>query len=170
MTAWVVPVIVCIILIAGFYKRIDLMASFVEGAKDGLLTAKSILPPLVLLMTVIGMLRASGGFAQITAWISPVLTAVGIPPETAPLALIRPLSGSGALAVLEDTLSQVGADSLAGRTASVMMGATETTFYTVAVYFGAAKVRQTAHAIPCALIGDLIGACMSAWITAMLFA
>ena len=69
MTAWVVPVIVCIILIAGFYKRIDLMASFVEGAKDGLLTAKSILPPLVLLMTVIGMLRASGGLAQITAWI-----------------------------------------------------------------------------------------------------
>lgn len=169
MTAWIVPVIVCAILIAGFYKRVDLMSSFIDGAKEGLLTAKSILPPLVLLMTVIGMLRASGGLSQITAWISPAISSVGIPPETVPLALIRPLSGSGALAMLEDTLSQVGADSLAGRTASVMMGSTETTFYTIAVYFGVTKVKKTSHTIPCAMFGDLLGMCMSAWITVCLF-
>lgn len=169
MTTWIVPVIVCSILLVGLFKKVDLMDSFVRGAKDGLLTARNILPPLILLMTVIGMLRASGAIAQIASWVSPMFSAIGVPSEVVPLAMIRPLSGSGALAVLEDTLTQYGPDSIAGRTASVMMSATETTFYTAAVYFGAAKIKKTAHTIPCALTGDLFGMCMSAWIVLLLF-
>ena len=120
-------------------------------------TAVSILPSLILLLTVIGMLRASGGLDRIAAWLSPLFHSIGVPPETAPLAMIRPLSGSGALAALEDTLQAYGADSIAGRTASVMMSCTETVFYTMSLYFLSVGIRKTRYTLPCALLANLVG-------------
>ena len=169
MTAWIVPLAVCGILLYGAVRRVDIVSSFLVGAKEGMHTAVSILPSLILLLTVIGMLRASGGLDRIAAWLSPLFHSIGVPPETAPLAMIRPLSGSGALAALEDTLKVYGADSIAGRTASVMMSSTETTFYAVAVYYGAVGVKRSRHTIPCALIGDLTGLLVSAWTVRLFF-
>ena len=154
MTVWIVPLAVTGILLYGALRRVDIVSSFLAGAKDGLQTAASILPSLILLLTVIGMLRASGGLEQISNCISP---------------LIRPLSGSGSLAALEDVLQTYGADSIAGRTAAVMMSSTETTFYAVAVYYGAVGVKRSRYTIPCALVGDLTGLLASAWIVRLFF-
>ena len=169
MTVWIVPLAVTGILLYGALRRVDIVSSFLAGAKDGLQTAASILPSLILLLTVIGMLRASGGLEQISNCISPLFQWLGIPPETAPLALIRPLSGGGSLAALEDVLQTYGADSIAGRTAAVMMSSTETTFYAVAVYYGAVGVKRSRYTIPCALVGDLTGLLASAWIVRLFF-
>ena len=169
MTVWIVPLAVRGILLYGALRRVDIVSSFLAGAKDGLQTAASILPSLILVLTVIGMLPASGGLEQISNCISPLFQWLGIPPETAPLALIRPLSGSGSLAALEDVLQTYGADSIAGRTAAVMMSSTETTFYAVAVYYGAVGVKRSRYTIPCALVGDLIGLLASAWIVRLFF-
>ena len=103
------------------------------------------------------MFRASGGMEALTSLLAPVLEVLGIPPETAPLMLLRPLSGSGALALGAELMERLGPDSPAGRTAAVMLGSTETTFYTVSVYFAAAGIRRTRHAIPAALVSDLVG-------------
>ena len=109
------------------------------------------------MLTAVTMLRESGFFALLTPVFAPVFRLLGIPPEVAPLVLIRPLSGSAALAVGADLMAQYGADSLIGRTAAVVLGSTETTFYTISVYFGAAGIRRTRYAVPAALIADLTG-------------
>jgi len=119
-------------------------------------------PQLVLMLTAVTMLRESGFFALLTPVFAPVFRLLGIPPEVAPLVLIRPLSGSAALAVGTDLMREYGVDSLIGRTAAVMLGSTETTFYTISVYFGAAGVKKTRYALPAALIADLTGFCMAA--------
>ena len=112
---------------------------------------------LVALLTAVSMLRASGAIELLTKWLSPVAAAVGIPAETLPLVLLRPISGSAALAVGADLMAVHGPDSLIGRTAAVMLGSTETTFYTISVYFGAAGVKKTRYTIPAALIADVTG-------------
>lgn len=168
MSAWILPLTVCFILFYAAVKKVDITASFCQGVQDGLQTLRSILPSLLLLLTAIGMLRASGGLEQISTWLAPLFTALGVPPETVSLALLRPLSGSGSLAALEDTLATYGADSLIGRTAAVMMASTETTFYTAAIYFGSVGIKRTRHAIPCALLGDLTAVLVSAWIVTFL--
>ena len=117
---------------------------------------------LVLLLTAVHMLRASGAVALLSRFFAPVFSFFGIPPETAMLVLIRPISGSAALAVGAELMAQYGVDSQIGRTAAVMLGSTETTFYTISVYFGAAGVRGTRYAVPAALIADLTGFCMAA--------
>ena len=117
----------------------------------------SIIPALVLLLTAISMLRASGAVELIADFCSPVFHFLGIPPETAILVMVRPISGSAALAVGADLMATYGVDSQIGRTAAVMLGATETTFYTVSVYFGAAGIQKTRYAIPAALMADLTG-------------
>lgn len=116
-----------------------------------------IAPVLVCLLPAVGALRASGAIDAFTALLRPALSFLGIPPETVPLMLLRPMSGSGALAVAGDIFTACGADSPAGRTAAVMLGSTETTFYVLSVYFGAAGVRKTRHAVPAALCADLAG-------------
>lgn len=164
MTELLVPLLLLTVSVAALAKKADVYSLLTEGAENGLRTVLSITPPLIVLLTAVSMLRASGAielFAKLTA---PLTRAVGIPPEVLPLMLIRPLSGSAALGVLADILHTYGADSLIGRTAAVMMGSTETTFYTVCVYFGAAKIRKTRYAIPAALVADLTG-----FVTAALF-
>ncbi len=134
-----------------------LYESLTEGFREGLLTLWRIFPPVAATLTAVYMFRASGGLEALTGLLRPRLQALGIPPETAALMLLRPLSGSGALAVGAELMERLGPDSPAGRTAAVMLCSTETPFYTVSVYFAAAGVRRTKHAIPAALAADLVG-------------
>ena len=128
-----------------------------SGAAEGLRLMVRLVPCLILLLTAVAMLRACGGIEILSRWFSPLFSFLGIPPETAILVLIRPISGSAALAVGADLMAQYGVDSQIGRTVAVMLGSTETTFYTISVYFGAAGVKKTRYTIPAALIADLTG-------------
>lgn len=148
----------------------DVYTLLVTGAGEGLSLLKNIVPSLIILLTAVYMLRASGAMDLLTRLLSPVCRWVGIPPETAPLVLIRPISGSAALAVGSELMAAYGPDSLIGRTAAVMLGSTETTFYTISVYFGAAGVKGTRYAIPAALLADLTGFLMAAWSVRIFYA
>lgn len=152
-----VPVLLLFTALWGLWKRVDLWSALVAGAGEGLRTSARIAPALIGLLTAVYMLRASGALDLLGQALSPLLHAVGIPPETVPLLLIRPVSGSAAMGVGADIIAACGPDSTAGRIAAVMLGSTETTFYTVAVYFGAARVTRTRYAVPAALCGDLVG-------------
>lgn len=162
LTDLVVPGVLALVSLAGLRQRQEVFTLMTEGAASGLELTAKILPNLVVLLCAVQLLRDSGAMELLVDIMSPFLSLLGIPPETAPLVLIRPLSGSGALAVAADIMSTYGPDSLIGRTAAVMLGSTETTFYTIAVYFGAAKIRKTRYAIPAALAADLTGFVMAA--------
>ena len=162
MSSYVIPVFIAVIMVIGLAKKVDVFGEFVEGAKENLRSAFEILPALIALMTAIGMFKASGGLDVLSELISPLTEFLGFPRECIPLALIRPVSGSGALAVFESILTDVSPDSFPGRVASVIIGSTETTFYTVAVYYGITKVKKTRHAIASSLTADLTGFILSA--------
>ena len=138
-------------------RGVNVFEALTDGAKNGLRVIVRIAPVLVCLLPAIAALRASGVLDAFTALLRPALVWLGIPPEAVPLMLLRPFSGSGALAVAGDIIAANGADSAAGRTAAVMLGSTETTFYVLSVYFGAAGIRRTRHAVPAALCADLAG-------------
>ena len=140
----------------------DIFSEFTEGAAENLKAAFDVLPALIALMTAIGMFKASGALEVISEAISPVTGFLGFPEECIPLAIIRPVSGSGALAVFESILNDVSPDSFAGRVASVIIGSTETTFYTIAVYYGITGVKKTRHAIASSLTADFTGFILSA--------
>lgn len=159
-----------VIACVGLGKKQDVYALMTDGATEGLKILLRIAPSLMVLLSGIHMLRASGAMDMLTNLLSPVFSFFGIPPETAPLVLIRPFSGSAALAVGTDIMSTYGTDSLIGRTAAIMLGSTETTFYTIAVYFGAAGVKKTRYAIPAALIADAIGFCIASLTAQWFFA
>ena len=129
----------------------------------------TIAPALIVLLGAVGMLRSSGALEAFSAVLSPALEFLGIPAETVLLLLIRPLSGSAALAVGAELMAAHGPDSLVGRTAAVMLGSTETTFYTVSVYFGACGVKKTRYAIPAALIADVVGFLAASWTVRIFF-
>ncbi len=158
-----VPGLMLAVSCAALAGKRDVYTCLVTGAGEGLSVLKDIVPALVILLTAVYMLRASGATDRMTGLLAPVFRWAGIPPETAPLVLIRPISGSAALAVAGELIAQYGPDSPIGRTAAVMLGSTETTFYTISVYFGAAGVKSTRYAIPAALIADLTGFLMAAW-------
>lgn len=157
MTDYVVPSLLLITALIALYKKENTYDVLLDGAADGLKLLKSIIPSLVLLLTAVSMLRASGAMEWIAGALAPVFRVFGIPPETALLVLVRPLSGSAALAVGADLMAQYGPDSLIGRTAAIMLGSTETTFYTVSVYFGAAGIKKTRYTVPAALLADFTG-------------
>lgn len=157
-----VPLLMVIVACAGLRKKQDVYTLLTEGAEDGLRLLLRIAPCLAVLLSAVHMLRAGGGLTLLTGWLSPLFRFLGIPMETAPLVLIRPFSGSAALAVGADIMSTYGVDSIIGRTAAVMLGSTETTFYTVSVYFGAAGIKKTRYAVPAALVADLTGFVMAA--------
>lgn len=162
------PVIIGAVAICALLRRVDVFSAMLSGAASGLETLVKILPSLITLLTGVYMLRASGLLDAVTGILAPVLRSIGVPPETASLMLLRPVSGSGALAAGADIINTYGADSLIGRTAAVMLGSTETTFYVVAVYLGAAGIKKSRHAIPSALCADITAFFMAAW-TARLF-
>ena len=159
-----VLLIVLISLYAAF-KGVDVFSAVTDGASEGMRTVMRIFPALVTLLPTVYMLRASGVIDALTVLIAPLFSKIGIPAECAPLMMLRPISGSGALAVASELIETYGVDSLIGRTVAVMMGSTETTFYVIAVYFGAAGVKKSRHAIPAALCADLTGFCAAALIS-----
>ena len=156
-----IPALMIVISVIALAKKQDVYSALLDGGLDGLKLLLSIAPALVMLLTAVHMLRASGAVTLLTAWLTPVSSLLGIPVETLPLVLLRPFSGSAALAVGADLMGVYGADSLIGRTAAVMLGSTETTFYTISVYFGAAGIKRTRYAVPAALIADLTGFLMA---------
>ncbi|MBR2176188.1 MAG: spore maturation protein [Clostridia bacterium] len=160
---YAVPAIIAAIVVFGAVKRIDLFEAFREGAKEGISSLISIAPSLIGLVIAVNMLSASGFFDIAAALLSPVCNAIGFPAELLPLGLIRPVSGSGSFAVLSSVLEKYGPDSIIGKTASVMAGSTETTFYAVAVYYGSVGIRKTRWTIPCALAADLTGMLFAVW-------
>ena len=163
MTDYVVPGLLAACSLLALHRRENAYDLLLRGGAEGLKTAFSILPALVVLLTAVHMLKASGAVELLSRFLAPTFSLLGIPPETAMLVLIRPISGSAALAVGADLMAQYGVDSQIGRTAAVMLGSTETTFYTISVYFGAAGVEKTRDAIPAALIADLTGFCVASW-------
>lgn len=167
--ALLVPLIMATVAIVGLLYHVDVYEGLSSGALEGLRILLRIFPPLVGLLTAVYMLRASGLLDGLTTLLAPLLQWLGIPPETMPLLLVRPISGSGALGVGSELIRSYGPDSLVGRTTAVMLGSTETTFYTIAVYFGAAEVHRTRYAIPAALCADLAGFLAASWITRLLF-
>ena len=169
VSSWLLPLLLAAVAVCGLGRRIDIYAALTRGAEEGLRTLLRIVPALVGLLTAVSMFRASGAMEQLTALLSPLLTLLGIPPETAPLLLIRPMSGSGALAVGTELMTRFGPDSYIGRVAAVMLGSTGTTFYTIAVYFGSAGIHRSRHTVPAALIADLAGFAASALAVRLFF-
>ena len=169
LSSLVVPVLLAAVAVYGAGKRVDVYGALTHGAEEGLTVLLRIIPALVGLLTAVGMFRASGAMEWLSSLCAPVLSWLGIPPETTPLMLIRPVSGSGALAVATDLMTSCGPDSYAGRVAAVMLGSTETTFYTIAIYFGSAGIHRTRHTIPAAITADLTGFIASAFAVRLFF-
>ena len=161
MSDYLMPALLAGVCIAALRKKENAYDLLLDGAADGLKLLLTLIPTLILLLTAVTMLRASGAMEWVSTLLSPAFSFLGIPPETALLVLIRPFSGSAALAIGAELMAEHGVDSLIGRTAAVMLGSTETTFYAVSVYFGAAGIQKTRYTIPAALIADMTGFVMA---------
>ena len=157
MIDYIVPGLLLLCCAVALGKRENVYDLMLTGAAEGLKMLLSILPALVLLLTAVTMLRQSGAVEVMSRFFAPAFSFLGIPPETALMVLIRPISGSAALAVGADLMAHYGVDSQIGRTVAVMLGSTETTFYTISVYFGAAGIKKTRYCVPAALIADFTG-------------
>lgn len=169
VSSLILPMLLAMCALWGMGRKVDVYTALTHGAQEGLRVLLGIVPALVGLLTAVSMFRASGAAELFSTLCAPVLQLLGIPPETAPLILVRPVSGSGALGIGTELMTAYGPDSLIGRVAAVMLGSTETTFYTIAVYFGAAGIRRTRHAVPAALIADAVGFIASAWAVRLFF-
>ena len=169
MIDYIVPGLLFLLCAVALGKKENAYERMLEGAADGLKLLLSLIPALVLLLTAAAMLRSSGAVEILSRFFAPAFSFLGIPPETAILVLIRPISGSAALAVGADLMATHGVDSEIGRTVAVMLGSTETTFYTISVYFGAAGIHKTRYTVPAALIADLTGFIMASLTTKLLF-
>lgn len=169
MMDYLVPGLLLLISLAALRKGEHAYDTMLEGAAEGLALVKTILPALVLLLTAVHMLRSSGAAEFLGNALSPLFSLLGIPAQTALLVLIRPVSGSAALAVGADLMVAYGVDSAIGRTAAVMLGSTETTFYTISVYFSAAGIKKTRYTLPASLFADLVGFTMASWSARLLF-
>ena len=157
MTDYIVPLLIFAGAALALGRRENAYNLLLDGAAEGLRLLISLIPALVLLLTAVTMLRASGAMEVISNFLAPVFRFFGVPSETAMLVLVRPISGSAALAVGAELMAEFGPDSLIGRTVAIMLGSTETTFYTISVYFGSIGIKKTRYAIPAALFADFIG-------------
>ena len=163
MADYIVPLILAITAIAALGRRENAYDLLTDGAREGFKMLLTIAPALIVLLSAVGMLRESGALDAFSSFLSPALEMFGIPPETVLLMLVRPISGSAALAIGAELIAAHGPDSMVGRTTAVMLGSTETTFYTISVYFGAWGIQKTRYTIPAALIADLTGFLAAAW-------
>ncbi|MBS4534839.1 spore maturation protein [Clostridium sp. D2Q-14] len=169
ISKYAIPFILLAIPTYGVFKKVKVYESFTEGAKDGFTTAIKIIPFLVAMLVSIGIFRASGAMEILTSVLSPITNKIGMPGETVPMALMRPLSGGGASGVMNSLFEAHGPDSFIGRLASIMMGSTETTFYVLAVYFGAVSIKKTRHALPAGLISDAVGIVVAVIVANIMF-
>jgi spore maturation protein B len=169
ISLWAIPVLLVAIPLAGVIRKVRVYDVFIDGAKEGFDVAVKIIPFLVGILVAIGMFRGSGAMDLLMAAVRPIAAPVGFPPELVPLAVLRSLTGSGSLAFATDLVKTYGPDSLIARTAATMYGSSETTFYVLAVYFGAVSVKRTRHAVPAALIADLVAAVAAVAVCAWMF-
>jgi len=164
-----IPLMLLLFLGWGIAKRVKVYEVFVEGAKDGFQVAVKIIPYLVAMLVAIGIFRASGAMDVVVAVLSPVTNLIGMPAETVPLALLRPLSGSGSLGLMTDLMKVHGADSFIGVLGSTMYGSSETTFYVLAVYFGAVGIKKTRQALAAGIVADIAGMLGALFICRIIF-
>ncbi len=164
-----IPLLFVVFLGWGLVKKVKVYEVFVEGAKDGFTVAIKIIPYLVAMLAAIGIFRASGAMELLTTLMSPLTSLIGMPPETLPMALMRPLSGSGSLGIMTELMKVHGPDSFIGVLASTMYGSSETTFYVLAVYFGSVGIKNTRHAVPVGIIADVAGMLAAVWIVNLMF-
>lgn len=165
----IIPLIVSLIILSGFIKKVPLYDCFVEGAKEGLKSSVKIIPPLIAIFIAIGLFRKSGAMELVTLVLSPLGRLMGVDKDLMPLFIIKPISGSASLAVLKDIIATSGVDSFVGRAAATMMGSAETIVYTMAVYFGAIGVKNSRHTLPAALVSHLAGTIASVIVCSMIF-
>ena len=168
-SAWMLPTLVATLVLYGWVRGVRVYDSLVEGAKQGFQVAIRIIPFLVVILVVVGMFRASGGIDLIVVVISPLTALIGLPAEALPMALLRPLTGTGAFGVMAEAMTVHGADSLIGYMVSTFQGSTETTFYTLAVYYGAVGIRETRHTVPVCLLADIAGILGAVFIVNLMF-
>jgi spore maturation protein B len=169
ISLWAMPVLLVLIPLVGMLRKVKVYDVFIEGAKEGFDVAVRIIPFLVGILVAIGMFRGSGAMDLLLSGLRPLVAPIGFPPELVPLAILRSLTGSGSLAFTTDLIKTHGPDSVVARTAATMYGSSETTFYVLAVYFGSVGVRRTRHAVPAALIADLVAAVAAVVICAWMF-
>lgn len=169
ISIYALPAIILAILGTGLMRNVRVYDAFAEGAGEGIEAMIKILPSLVGIMTAVGVFRASGALDLVVWLLKPAASLLGIPAEAMPLALLRPVSGSASLALVSDIVRQYGPDSYIGRVASTMMGSTETIFYTLAVYYGSAGIKNIRYTLAAALIADTVSVVASAWICALVF-
>ena len=165
----IVPLVLCMVFLGALVQRVDLLSAFARGVREGLQVVLDMFPSLMLLTLAVSVFQSSGALELLSRALSAPASLLGLPEPIIPLTLLRPLSGSGALVVFQNILSQFGPDSQAGEIASVLIGSTETTFYTIAVYFGAVGITRTRYAVPAALCADLTGFLAASWAVGLLF-
>ena len=170
MAEYIVPLILAVTALAALRKKENAYDILTEGAREGFRMLRTIGPSLVVLLSAVGMLRESGALEALSHFLSPALEFLGIPAETVLLLLVRPISGSAALAIGAELIAAHGPASLIGRTAAVMLGSTETTFYTISVYLGSWGISKTRYAVPAALMADLVGFLAASWTVKLFFA
>lgn len=170
LSLWIIPIMITIILVHSLWKKQPAYEHFVEGGKEGIKIAISIIPFLLGMLVAISVFRASGALEFFIDLISPVLKFLGVPPEIVPLAFIRPISGNAALGMMSDIVATYGPDSFLGRMASILQGTTDTTLYILTVYFGAVGIKKMGDALKVGLLADLVGICIAIIITTLIFA
>lgn len=156
LSVWAIPLFLVGVPIYGAFRKVKVYESFVEGAKGGFQMAIRIIPYLVAILVAVGMLRGAGAIDMLSQWLDPVLRRVGFPAEILPLAIMRPLSGSGSMGIVTELIRVHGPDSFIGRLAASAYGSTETTFYVLAVYFGAVGIKKARHAVISGLVADIV--------------
>jgi len=166
---FILPVLIVGLPLYGLIRRVPVYERFVEGAKDGFTTAVRILPYVIAILFSIAMFRASGAMGFLQEGLRRPLSVLGFPPELVRMAVVRPLTGSGSIGILADMIKQYGPDSILVKMAATIYGSTETTFYVLAVYFGAVNIRKTRHALPAGLIADACSILLSVWVVRMFF-
>ncbi len=169
LSYFILPAIIVGFPLYGLFKKVPVFEAFVEGAKEGFNVAVRIIPYLVAILFAIGMFRASGAMDFMADALRPVLALVGFPSEVLPMAIVRPLTGAGSAGIVVDLIDQFGEDSIFVKMAATMFGSTETTFYVIAVYFGAVNIKRTRHAVAAGLIADFSAMLIAVWVVRLLF-
>jgi len=169
LSDWAIPMLLLTIPLVGFIRRVKVYEVFVEGATEGFQTAIRIMPFLVAMMVAVNIFRASGAMEICIAALQPILNFVGVPGDLVPLAIMRPLSGTGSLGLVTEILETYGPDSMVGRIASTVLGSTDTTFYILTVYFGAVGIRNPRYSLFVGLLGDMVGFLASIYVCQRLF-
>lgn len=169
ISAYAIPLILLLIPLYGLFKKVKVYEVFTDGAKEGFTTAIRIIPFLTAMLVSIGIFRASGAMDYLAKICAPLTNLIGMPPEVLPMAIMRPLSGSGASGIMNTLFKEFGPDSLIGRMASIMNGSADTTFYVLAVYYGSIGIKKIRHTVPACLVADFIGLLMAVFVTRIMF-